>query len=99
MQNSILTSSGTCTRLSSKSVAVVFITQNFILTYSDVRSFNLYATIFLADLAKRHNNANFLVLPARFIATDLAKKIVDAYLDAPFEGGRHQRRIDKIPVK
>ena len=53
----------------------------------------------LADLAKRHNNANFLVLPARFIATDLAKKIVDAYLDAPFEGGRHQRRIDKIPVK
>ena len=53
----------------------------------------------LADLAKRHNNANFLVLPARFIAKDLAKKIVDAYLDAPFEGGRHQRRIDKIPVK
>ena len=53
----------------------------------------------LADLAKRHNNANFLVLPARFIATDLAKKIVDAYLDAPFEGERHQRRIDKIPVK
>ena len=53
----------------------------------------------LADLAKRHNNANFLVLPARFIAADLAKKIVDAYLDAPFEGGRHQRRIDKIPVK
>ena len=53
----------------------------------------------LADLAKRHNNANFLVLPARFIAEDLAKKIVDAYLAAPFEGGRHQRRIEKIPVK
>ncbi|MDE6339802.1 MAG: ribose 5-phosphate isomerase B [Muribaculaceae bacterium] len=53
----------------------------------------------LADLAKRHNNANFLVLPARFIAEDLAKKIVDAYLEAPFEGGRHQRRIEKIPVK
>lgn len=53
----------------------------------------------LADLAKRHNNANFLVLPARFIATDLAKKIVDAYLAAPFEGGRHERRIEKIPVK
>ena len=53
----------------------------------------------LADLAKRHNNANFLVLPARFIADDLAKKIVDAYLVAPFEGGRHERRIEKMVVK
>lgn len=53
----------------------------------------------LADLAKRHNNANFLVLPARFIADDLAKKIVDAYLAAPFEGGRHERRIEKMVVK
>lgn len=52
----------------------------------------------LSDLAKRHNNANFLVLPARFISEELAKSIIDAYLDAPFEGGRHQRRIDKIPV-
>ncbi len=52
----------------------------------------------LADLAKRHNNANFLVLPARFISESLAKNIVDAYLAAPFEGGRHQRRIDKMPV-
>ena len=52
----------------------------------------------LADLAKRHNNANFLVLPARFISEFLAKRIVDAYLAAPFEGGRHQRRIDKMPV-
>ena len=40
----------------------------------------------LADLAKRHNNANFLVLPARFISEFLAKSIVDAYLSAPFEG-------------
>lgn len=52
----------------------------------------------LADLAKRHNNANFLVLPARFISEFMAKRIVDAYLAAPFEGGRHQRRIDKIPA-
>lgn len=52
----------------------------------------------LADLAKRHNNANFLVLPARFISDFMAKNIVDAYLAAPFEGGRHQHRIDKIPV-
>lgn len=52
----------------------------------------------LAALAKQHNNANVLVLPARFISDDLALRIVDAYLNSEFEGGRHQRRIDKIPV-
>lgn len=52
----------------------------------------------IADLAKRHNNANILVLPARFVSEEEATDIVEAYLDAPFEGGRHQRRIDKIPV-
>ena len=52
----------------------------------------------LASLAKEHNNANILVLPARFISEEMAEKIVDAYLDAKFEGGRHQRRIDKMPV-
>lgn len=53
----------------------------------------------LASLARQHNNANILVLPARFISEDMAKKIVDAYLEAEFEGGRHQRRIDKIALK
>ena len=53
----------------------------------------------LAALAKEHNNANILVLPARFVSYDEAVAIVDAYLEANFEGGRHQRRIDKIPVK
>ncbi len=52
----------------------------------------------IATLAKQHNNANVLVLPARFIDEATAKQIVEAYLDAEFEGGRHQRRIDKIPV-
>lgn len=52
----------------------------------------------LASLARQHNDANFLVMPARFITIENAKKIVDAYLTAEFEGGRHQRRIDKIPV-
>jgi ribose 5-phosphate isomerase B len=52
----------------------------------------------LASLARQHNNANFLVLPARFITFDEAKEIVEAYLSAEYEGGRHQRRIDKIPV-
>lgn len=50
----------------------------------------------LAALAKEHNNANFLVLPARFISVEDALKVVDAYINATFEGGRHQRRIDKI---
>ncbi len=53
----------------------------------------------IAELAKQHNNANFLVMPARFVSYDEAVKILDAYLNAQFEGGRHQRRIDKIPVK
>lgn len=53
----------------------------------------------LARLAKAHNNANILVLPARFISEELAKEIVDAYLTTSFEGGRHQRRIDKIALK
>lgn len=52
----------------------------------------------LAALARQHNDANFLVLPARFISVDDAYKVVDAYLEAQFEGGRHAKRIAKIPV-
>jgi len=51
----------------------------------------------IAKLAKEHNNANILALPARYISSDLAKEIVDAYINAEFEGGRHQKRVDKIP--
>lgn len=50
----------------------------------------------LGSLARQHNNANVLCLPARFIDLDLAKKIVHAFLTAKFEGGRHQNRVDKI---
>lgn len=53
----------------------------------------------LARLAREHNNANVLVLPARFIEPETALKIVDVFLSTPFEGGRHQRRIDKIPCR
>lgn len=53
----------------------------------------------LAMLARQHNNANILVLPARFVDAVTALKIVDAFLNTPFEGGRHERRIAKIPVK
>ena len=52
----------------------------------------------LAKLARQHNNANVLVLPARFIDNLMAVNIVEAFLNTEFEGGRHQRRIDKIPV-
>lgn len=53
----------------------------------------------LARLARAHNDANVLVLPARFIAPEEALAIVDAFLSTPFDGGRHQRRIEKMPVK
>lgn len=53
----------------------------------------------IASLARQHNDANFLVLPARFISLDEGVKITDAYLSADFEGGRHQRRVSKIPVE
>ena len=51
----------------------------------------------LGALAKKHNNANVLSLPGRFISIDTAKEIVKAYMAAEFEGGRHQRRVEKIP--
>ena len=47
-------------------------------------------------LSRQHNNANILSLPARFISLEEAKEMVDLFLSTPFEGGRHQRRIDKI---
>jgi ribose 5-phosphate isomerase B len=50
----------------------------------------------LAKLGRSHNNANVLVLPARFIDEAVAKKSVDKFLNTEFEGGRHQRRVDKI---
>ena len=53
----------------------------------------------IAALAKQHNNANILSMPARFISRRMAVRILDAYLNAKFEGGRHQRRIEKIPCR
>jgi len=50
----------------------------------------------VAALVKRHNNANILVLPQRFIPENMALECVEAWLDAEFEGGRHLRRIEKI---
>lgn len=55
-------------------------------------------TVELATLARQHNDANVLVLPARFIEPATALAIVDAFLTTPFEGGRHEARVAKIPV-
>jgi ribose 5-phosphate isomerase B len=51
----------------------------------------------IAGLAKTHNDANVLCLPSRYIPNEVAEQCVDAYLGASFEGGRHARRVDKIP--
>lgn len=50
----------------------------------------------LAALARQHNNANILCLPARFVSLELAKKMVETFLNEQFEGGRHERRVNKI---
>jgi ribose 5-phosphate isomerase B len=50
----------------------------------------------IAQLAREHNNANMIALPARFVTTEEALNMVDAFLHTPFEGGRHERRVNKI---
>lgn len=50
----------------------------------------------LAELARKHNNANVLCLPSRFISLEEAKEFTDAFLNTEFEGGRHERRVGKI---
>ena len=50
----------------------------------------------VAKLAREHNDANVLVLPARFVSEDEGIAILKAWLDTPFEGGRHSRRVAKI---
>ena len=52
----------------------------------------------IASLIRRHNNANIIVFPARFITNDEAVKMLDAYFAAEFEGGRHEARLAKMPV-
>lgn len=52
----------------------------------------------IAKLAREHNDANILTLPARFISVDEAKAILKNFMSTAFEGGRHQKRIEKIPV-
>lgn len=53
----------------------------------------------LVELARKHNNANILGLPARFISENQALEFVNVFLNTGFEGGRHKNRIKKIPLK
>ncbi|ETN94049.1 ribose 5-phosphate isomerase B [Zhouia amylolytica] len=52
----------------------------------------------IAELTRAHNNANILCIPARFTAIPQAIEIVETFLNTEFEGGRHQNRINKIPM-
>ncbi len=52
----------------------------------------------IASLARMHNNANILCIPARFVTLEVAKQMVDTFLVTAFEGGRHALRVDKIAV-
>lgn len=50
----------------------------------------------IAQLAREHNNANIIALPARYVSSEEAIEMVEAFLNTPFEGGRHERRVNKI---
>ena len=52
----------------------------------------------IAHLIRQHNDANVLVMPGRFINHEMARKIMDEFLSTNFEGGRHQRRVEKIAI-
>lgn len=51
----------------------------------------------LAELARKHNDANVICIPARFVPEGDAEKMVDIFIHTPFEGGRHENRVNKIP--
>lgn len=64
--------------------------------YANVRS-ALCWNAEIAKLAKEHNNANCIAIPARFVGNEEAIEILNSWLHADFEGGRHERRVEKIP--
>ena len=53
----------------------------------------------IAHMTRLHNDANVLVMPGRYISTETASEIMNEFINTEFEGGRHQNRINKIPVK
>jgi ribose 5-phosphate isomerase B len=65
--------------------------------YQEIRAALCWKTE-LAQLAREHNNANVLCIPARFVSEEEAADMMRIFLETDFEGGRHQNRVDKIPV-
>ena len=63
--------------------------------HQDIRSALCWSTE-IAQLAREHNNANIIALPARFVSAELAIEMIDTFLSTDFEGGRHERRVNKI---
>lgn len=63
--------------------------------YPGIRA-SLCDNIFTAKMSRLHNDANILIMPGRIIAPELAKEIIKIWLSTPFEGGRHQVRLDKV---
>ncbi|MGB3085041.1 MAG: RpiB/LacA/LacB family sugar-phosphate isomerase, partial [Saprospiraceae bacterium] len=53
----------------------------------------------IASLARLHNDANILSIPSRFVSEETAIQMVETFLSTPFEGGRHQRRVEKMNLK
>ncbi len=53
----------------------------------------------IASLARMHNDANVICIPARFVTLDVAKQMIDTFIATAFEGGRHALRVDKIAIK
>lgn len=52
----------------------------------------------IAELARQHNNANVIAIPVRFVTEEIALRMVEVFVKTTFEGGRHQRRVGKIPI-
>lgn len=65
--------------------------------YQEIRA-GLCWTSEIVELIRQHNNANVLCIPARFTAIPQAIKMVETFINTDFEGGRHQKRVDKIPA-
>jgi ribose 5-phosphate isomerase B len=52
----------------------------------------------IAELARQHNDANIISIPVRYVSVETAIEMLDAFLNTPFEGGRHQKRVEKIDI-
>ncbi len=66
--------------------------------YNNVRS-ALCWTKEISIMAKQHNNANVLAIPARYVSKEVALEIIESFINTKFEGGRHKRRVEKINAK